>query len=740
MVFSMRLGLLCLLWPVMAFGQSLKGRITDAQQVPLQNAHVFHLQSGAHTHSNGSGTFLLPHVSLGDTLVVSHVGYTQDTMVVEEWKGLWEIQLEEASIKLQQIIISTQLQTLDQIAAIDLKTNPVQSSQEFLRKVPGLLIGQHAGGGKAEQIFLRGFDVDHGTDINISADGIPVNMVSHAHGQGYADLHFLIPETIKDIQYGKGTYEAAKGNFATAGYVDFHTYDRLDKNSIALEYGSFNRLRTVGMFNLLGDSSQQGAYLAGEYLLSDGPFESPQHFNRLNLMGKYFGSLRPNEYLTLEASYFDSQWNASGQIPQRAVEEGQISRFGAIDDTEGGHTSRTNILVKHQKMVKNNAFVTHKIFYTHYDFELYSNFTFFLNDPVRGDQIRQKEKRNMVGLESVFHQNQLLGSHDFYWQSGIGFRYDAVQDVELSHTANRKTMLDPLALGDVNESNLYGFISAEFEAGRWLFNPGLRLDYFKFDYYDQLDSVFYTASERKVFAAPKFNIVFTPNPRWQLYAKSGVGFHSNDTRVVVQQAKEILPAAYGTDLGTVWKVSDQWLVNLACWYLFLQQEFVYVGDEGVIEPSGKTRRKGVDLSIRYQLNPALFLDADFNYAHARAIEAPEGQSYIPLAPSFTATGGVSWLLPSGLSGSLRYCYLHDRPANEDHSLVAQGYFVTDANIHYSFRQWSLSLIAENLFNTDWKETQFETTSRLRDEPSSVTEIHFTPGSPFNLRAKVSVSF
>ncbi|MCB0561844.1 MAG: TonB-dependent receptor, partial [Phaeodactylibacter sp.] len=227
----------------------------------------------------------------------------------------------------------------------------------------------------------------------------------------------------------------------------------------------------------------------------------------------------------------------------------------------------------------------------------------------------------------------------------------------------------------------------------------------------------------------------------QFFLKSGIGFHSNDTRVVVaQKGQEILPAAFGADLGAIWKPLPRLWFNAALWYLFLEQEFVYVGDEGIVEPSGQTRRYGLDFGIRYQLSDGLFFDSDVNYTIARAIDEPEAANYIPLAPELTATGGRVFQSPAGFSGSLRYRYIRDRPANEDGSITAEGYLVTDANFSYSFKKATFSIIGENLLDTDWNEAQFATESRLKGEVESVEELHFTPGTPFFLRGKVTYRF
>ena len=224
-----------------------------------------------------------------------------------------------------------------------------------------------------------------------------------------------------------------------------------------------------------------------------------------------------------------------------------------------------------------------------------------------------------------------------------------------------------------------------------------------------------------------------------MYLNSGKGFHSNDTRVVVAQGgKQILPGAYGSDLGVIFKPFPKMVVNAAAWYLWMQQEFVYVGDAGVVEPSGKSRRQGIDLSVRYQLTKTLYFDADLNTAKPRAVEEVKGMNYLPLAPIFTSAGGLSLQTPGGLNGSLRYRYIANRPANEDNSIVAKGYFVSDMQLNYTKSRYSVGLSVQNLLNTQWKETQFATESRLKNESGPVEEIHFTPGTPFS--AKLGVTF
>ena len=731
---------LFLLFSCLLKAQTITGKIVDEKQKPIQEVYIINKSTDKHSHSNENGDFTLENVNIGDIIQISFVGYQTQQIEIKNLSNTLYIILIEKTINLDEIVISPKINALHIITDIDIQTNPVNSSQDVLRKVPGLFIGQHAGGGKAEQIFLRGFDIDHGTDINITVDGLPVNMASHAHGQGYADLHFVIPETIEKIDFGKGPYYQNKGNFTTAGYVDFMTKERLYQSFIKLESGQFDTYRLLGMFNLI-NSNKHNAYIATEFLSSDGPFESPQNFNRTNLFGKYSGYLTSKDRLGITISHFDSKWDASGQVPQRAVDSGLISRFGSIDDTEGGNTSRNNVLVNYDKTIDENTTIRNKVYMSQYDFELYSNFTFFLEDPINGDQIKQKENRIVYGFNSDYEESFLKEKFKGSWQAGISLRNDQSKKVELSHTLNRTEVLEQIQLGNINETNLGAYLGTTIDVNKWTFNPSVRLDYFNFQYNDALLTTYKTQEETKAIVSPKFNILYNPSEQLQLYLKTGKGFHSNDTRVVVtEQDKKTLPAAYGFDLGYIWKPTPKMVVNMAYWYLYLDQEFVYVGDAGVVEPSGKTRRQGIDLSYRYQPTNWLFWNLDANYTYARSIDESKGEDYIPLAPDFTLVSGLNFIFKSGLYGSINARHLADRPANEDNSIVAKGYTVTDLNAGYKWEKISLGIQIQNLFDVQWNETQFATESRLQSESQPVEEIHFTPGTPFFIKAMIQYNF
>ncbi|WGD35002.1 TonB-dependent receptor [Olleya sp. YS] len=735
------IGLVCLV--VTTHAQSVKGYVMDNNQ-PLETAYVYNENSKEHAHTNQLGQFIINNTNLGDSLTVGLLGYQKTTLVLTEalLQNTLIINIDSKAFVLDELVLTEPIDVLNSIVKIDLETSPINSSQEILRKVPGLIIGQHAGGGKAEQLFLRGFDVDHGTDVSLSVDGMPVNMVSHAHGQGYSDLHFLIPETINTIGFGKGPYYANHGDFTTAGFVDFKTKDKLQNNLISFSAGQFNSLRTLGLFNLIENKNSQNAYVAVEYIETDGPFESPQNFDRLNVFGKYNAFLNNDSKIGLTLSHFTSQWDASGQIPQRLVDNGTISNFGAVDDTEGGYTSRTNFNVQFSTILDNDIAMQSNAFYSNYDFELYSNFTFFLEDPVNGDQIRQKEDRDIFGFNTQFKKDKYYTNFDVTYTSGLGFRYDDVNDIELSHTLNRETTLENIQLGNVNQRNLYGFFNAEIDLGKVKITPALRLEYIKFQYQDLLSETYSNLTDSEVALLPKLSIQYNQNENLQWFIKSGIGFHSNDSRVVLNQnIDNALPKAYGVDLGNIWKPTNKLVLNTALWYLFSEEEFVYVGDAGIIEPSGKSERYGIDFGVRYQLTDNIYFNTDATFTRARSLEEEDGNDYIPLAPDFTLVGGIAFKDINNFSGGINYRYVDNRPANEDNSVIAEGYFVTDLNINYSFNtHWKLGVVIENVLDTDWKETQFLTESRLQNEAQPVEEIHFTPGTPFNFKTTLSYSF
>ncbi len=734
-----------------AHNGSIEGYVyDDSTKETLIGATVIIAENNMSTTTNTFGKYFFTGLPGGDYhLAVSFLGYQTQTILVrvsDEITTEAKTYLLQTAISLQDVTVSPEnTNSSNTIKALDMKLRPIETSQDALRLVPGLFIAQHAGGGKAEQIYLRGFDIDHGTDISVNVDGIPVNMVSHAHGQGYADLHFLIPETVSSFEFQKGPYDMHYGDFATAGHVNFNTYDMLDKNTVEISGGEFNTARALVMLNLLNsasDDKKQSAYIAGEFYLSDGPFEASQDFLRSNYFGKYKSMIGSDKIIEFYVSNFWSQWNASGQVPERAIEDGTIDRFGAIDTTEGGNTGRTNLNLEYTKLIDNNTSIKNQIFYTRYYFELYSNFTFFLNDPVNGDEIKQKEKRNLYGYKGSFVKENYLNRFHLTQDYGIGFRYDQTMNSELSHVKERNIFINPLALGNINQINFYAYAAETFHlSDAFTVEVAARANQFSFAYTNLLDSVYNYKQVNAGVPSFKLNFDYIVNDRLAIYFYNGSGFHSNDTRVVVPQSGiSILPGAYGSDFGIKFKPFSKLIINPAVWVLYLEQEFVYVGDEAVVEPSGKTLRRGVDLTVRWELAKWLFADLDMNYTKSEALGEPEGENYIPLAPDLTSIGGLSVRTKNGFTGSIRYRYMKDRPANEDGSVTALGYFVNDLVLGYSAKKYEVGVQIQNLFNVDWNEAQFDTESQLPGELQPVSELHFTPGVPFYAKMTLSYFF
>lgn len=381
--------------------QAFSGKVIDSvTHVPITGVTVKLLPGSQSGITNAAGSFYFKHTS-AQSVKLTAIGYRTKTLLLNSIKPGYAIKLSPTQIQLVDIeIIGNTSNPYKAISESDIKMRGVSNSQEVLRMVPGLFIGQHQGGGKAEQIFLRGFDNDHGTDINLGMDGMPINMVSHAHGQGYADSHFIIPETIASTTYKKGPYDAEKGDLATTGFVDFHTADAIGNSMVKAEAGQFNTYRLLGMVNLLGQSAKnkgQSWYAASEYRYSDSYFDNPQHFKRFNFFTKYYGKLSANNILSVSASSLYSQWNASGQIPESAVAEGKVGFYGALDPNEGGVTSRTNINIQLLTLAHNNDVIKNQVYYSRYKFDLHTNFTFYLVDTLNGDEIRQEEARNLYG-------------------------------------------------------------------------------------------------------------------------------------------------------------------------------------------------------------------------------------------------------------------------------------------------------------------------------------------------------
>lgn len=771
---------------------TIRGRITDAETGDgLVGVNIVISGTVLGASSGLDGRFTITGVPQGShTVRISYLGYTgveKDVIVKSDEEASIEVQLEPGAIDLSEVLIEAEraysAASSRAVRQFDLRVRPSRSAQDMLQLAPGLIIAQHGGGGKAEQIFMRGFDGDHGTDVAIFTDGIPVNMVTHGHGQGYADLHFLIPEIVESIEVFKGPYFARFGNLSTAGSVTFKTRDHLEQNLVSLVAGEFNSAKLTAAFQIPTGGEHQNIYFAGQFYKTDGPFESPQDFQRFNIFGKFHMHLSRDSRLGFSLGAFSSGWNQSGQIPQRAVDDGTITRFGAINEAEGGVTSRQNLTLTYEVGLGSADEFSIQGYISRYNFKLFSDFTFFLKDSLLGDMFEQTDSRNIGGFNTRYKFRRMLGSVLSSTTVGGGFRADNIK-VGLWKSPER-IRLFPNSNAEVFERNFFLWVEQEFVFNtQWRMQFGLRGDYFTFNVDDKLDTQENNHSKlprasgyhQKSILNPKVNLVFSPWSSSDFFVNAGSGYHSNDARNVViarrineleqslwrqgfsdqeideflrennfdpeQRNIETLPRAIGAELGLRTHITRQFLLGLAVWWLNLEEELVFVGDEGTTEISGETQRIGLDIEVRFQFTSWLWADADVNISNGKFVNEPEGANKIPLAPQLTSTGGLTAITPGnrGWEGTFRYRHVGDRPANEFNTVTALGYTIYNLSLGYRFGNIKVFASVENILDSDWNEAQFDTESRLYNEPESVSEIHFTPGNPRNFQVGVSYLF
>ncbi len=752
----------CLYLNAQAQQAVIKGIIKDKESTQaLKEVYIAINKSNDHTHTDEQGRFFFTGIADGSyTLEIEKTGYEKQLLQVEVLPGdtiRLEVLLQISPVSLSEVAIAADKPVSAAssvwLSQLNFNKRPKNSAQDLLRLVPGLFIAQHAGGGKAEQIFIRGFDCDHGTDVATFVDGIPVNMPSHGHGQGYADLHFLIPEVVEGMRIFKGTSSPLYGDFATGAAVSFKTLDTLPHNLLQFETGSvpstnaITANRALALLKIPRSNNQVSSYFSADVVSNRGYFEHPQDLIRMNLFSKTTIALNENNRLQFAVSGFGSSWNASGQIPERAVKSGVISRFGAIDPTEGGTTQRNNYNLIYNSGMGGGEFES-QVYACTYRFRLFSNFTFFLSDSVRGDMIEQDDNRDIRGLNTRYSLDHKLGRLNNRFTMGASFRSDAIEN-QLWRAPQRQR-LKAVAHAQIHQRSSAWFMNEVFRfSDHFRVELGLRYDYFVFDVGDLLppDSLRnnYSGYNYQYALSPKLNLMYSPGAKVQFFLNAGRGFHSNDARSSVQEpARHRLSLALSAEAGSLLHFGKT-TIALAIWAMDLGNELVYVGDEGTTENRGASRRYGLDVSGRAQLLSWLSCDVDLNLSKSRFMDTLHGRQlkegyYIPLAPVFTTSGGFTAKFSKGLECNLCYRYMHDRPANETNTVVAQGYQVADISLDYKTIHYKTGLTIENVLNTKWNEAQFDTTTRLKNEKQPVSELHFTPGTPFFAKLTLAYLF
>jgi hypothetical protein len=623
--------------------------------------------------------------------------------------------------------------------AKDLELRPSNTPSDVMRLVPGLIIGQHHGGGKADQILFRGFDSDHGTDFAVFVDGIPVNMVSHAHGQGYADLHWLIPETIDRIEMYKGPYFAHLGDFATSGAMNIVTKRRDKDSSFSVAGGNYNTQRYVGILSP-PEGMLFSPYVAFEAYHNDGPFKHENNYIRYNVFTKLSLLSTPSNNLTFLGTFFKTDWDASGEIPARAVRDGTLGRFDSVDPTEGGKSERQNLSLIYNYTDANQSF-TAQSWASWYKLQLWSNFTFFLNDPVNGDGIEQFDKRFLTGSNINYRRNYAFWGFPMETLVGFQSRFDHIR-VSLYNQA-RRHRLSTTSSNDIEQTNLGWFAQQEIKPTTWLRTQiGVRLDNFWYDVNQRgaaAEPVSGAASASIV--NPKVNVILTPfndnnfAKGVNLFVNFGGGYHSNDARVFVQDPDKKIPRYLGGELGFRSRFFDRVDFTLAYWRAHLESELVFVGDEGTFEPAGPSKRQGIETEVRYDILPWLSYDLDVSYTWAKFLNGDA----VPLAPRFLAYTGLTARHPSGLQGRLQMRHIGRRYGIEDRSFQTPTSTIFDLFLKYVWTRYEFFLSLQNLADTKWRSAEHVFESRLPGEPAAgVLDSHYTPGEPFSVKAGITI--
>ena len=641
---------------------------------------------------------------------------------------------------------------------VDFSGRPRLRMLDLLGSVPGLYVTQHAGGGKANQYFLRGFDADHGTDVAISVDGVPVNQVSHGHGQGYADLNWVIGELVQTVDVRKGPYAAQDGDFTTAGSLSMRTYGRLPKSSLTAQGGRFDTYR--GLAILSPRLAYTDATVAFEAYGTDGPFVRPENTKRYNGFGRLRWKTGPGA-LTLTATSYLGQWNASGQIPLRAVRAGDLDRFGYVDPNEGGSTQRHSIYASFHTHGDAGETLDAVAYAVAYRFSLYSDFTFFSVNPVAGDMIHQRDDRLTTGAHAKYQRVDRLGKIPLTTRAGVNLRDDRIRNG--LEPAPRREWQQATVDARVGETSLGAFIEADVLWLTWLRTiTGARVDAFAFDVEDRLEDRSMadgasSGSKTSARLSPKASVVITPAQGLDLFANFGYGFHSNDARGVILGVTP-LTRAIGGDAGARVHAFDMLDLSAAAFELDLASELVWVGDEGTSEARGRTRRRGLEFGARVAPLPWLTAEVNATFASATYVDNPGNAAAVSLAPTRILSGTLGVLHPVGAFGRLSVLHLGDRPATEDGFLTAQGFTRVDAGAGFRTERYELAVYAQNLLNTRWRESQFANVSRLEGETSPQScpsrtrarsedgnflgceDLHFTAGTPISLVGSASLFF
>ncbi len=632
------------------------------------------------------------------------------------------------------------------VGAIELRARPLSREGELLETVPGVIVTQHSGEGKANQYFVRGFNLDHGTDFQTRVDGMPVNQPTHAHGQGYTDLNFLIPEFVRALDYKLGVSHAELGDFGSAGGAEFFLAKRFERAIATSDVGAFGLARAV-----LGRSTRVGGgdlLFGGEAKAYDGPWVRAERLRKFSGMARYTIDRGASQFSVLALGY-RNRWNSSDQIPQRLIDSGVIDRLGQVDSTLGGDTERYSLSATLRRVGARSVQEV-QAYGIRSSLDLFSNFTYFLDNPIRGDQFEQVDRRTVFGGSLTHLQEVTALGVQHLLKGGVQTRGD-IADVAL-HRTERRARYATVRADDVTQWSTGVFVESE---SRWtsMFRSvlGARADGYRF----AVDGDRRENAGRRLagIVSPKASLILTPSATSEYYLSGGVGFHSNDARgttIMVDPASgdpaarvNPLVRSRGAEVGARLAPVPGLRTTLSLWALALDSELLFVGDAGATEPTTASRRSGVTLANFYRPVPSLSLDLDVSLARARLRDVPANASRIPGALENVVAAGVTWTPPKGgLFGAVRVRHFGAYPLVEDNSARADRTTLVNADAGVRLpRGLRLQATLLNVLNSRGSDIQYFYASRLRGEASEGTSgVHVHPVEPRQVRASLGWAF
>ncbi|SMF02397.1 TonB-dependent receptor [Pseudobacteriovorax antillogorgiicola] len=631
-----------------------------------------------------------------------------------------------------------------EVGQAEISQRPLSRTGEIIEFVPGFIATQHSGSGKANQYFGRGFNLDHGTDFRMSIDGMPINMRSHGHGQGYSDANFIIPEVIESLEYRKGPYYADSGDFSSAGYAKLSTFDRLGHGEALIGGGSYGYGRTLIM-DSIGDHQRSFTY-AFEAQQYDGPWQGiDENVEKLNGFAKQNFSWG-RDHLSISLMAYDNRWNSAEQVPSRAVEAGLINRLAVIDDKVGGETKRNSLAMQWQRQL-DQARISFNAYAIDYDLKLINNFTYFI-DEANGDQFSQVDSRRVFGANGEWQQNLQIAGVPIQQRFGIEGQVDTDLETGLYRT-QEQDIIETQSEHEAQISNLSLYSSTELGLSTDLrSNISYRVDSYDYQVRNLVNQK--SASDRVTMGSLKGSFAYRVGEGLESYLAIGQGFHSNDFKGVLAteisddpEAEDADPIvrSLGYETGLAWSPSSRINLSVGIWQLESDSELIYVGDEGSTEASRASVRRGIEWTTYYRPNTNWTYDLEIAQSDARYSSDPDNEGrevegHIPLVVS----GGVYGNMSNGLLAGLRLRYLGERPLTADGSQRSSATSLVNLRTGYQWGQFRITLDVFNIFDSKDNDIEYYYASRLPGEVEPQDDRHFHPVEPRSVRTHLSYMF